>query len=221
VWIGGLPFDGGIRPLVGAGPAAWFGCGTVEHMKKSLDPRARKSPEAGFTVVELMIVIAIAAILALVGVPSLQRVMDNLRQGSASNLVINDLNMARGEAIKRNESVLVCARNTAGTDCQSTAAWSQGWIVCVMRRGSGGAPTNTCADSTELAPNPILVRPALNANLTLTASGSAPVRFLANSARESTSSGSLSLAGSWSGATTRSICVANTGNISRKEGACP
>lgn len=173
----------------------------------------RKTGQAGFTIVELMVVVAIAAILAMVAIPSLRDVMNNMRQSSAANLLMSDLNHARAEAIKRNARVLVCRRNTAGTDCNTAGTatdWSVGWVVC-----SEAAVANTCMPGTADNPNPVLVRPPLHSSLTLTASAVA-IRFNANSS-QGTGAGTatVALGGTWSGATTRTVSVAGTGSISK------
>ena len=168
----------------------------------------------GLTMIELLIVIAIAAILATIAVPSFRDMLNTTRQNSALGLVVNDLNQARGEAIKRNTHVLVCARDADGTDCVATGNWQAGWLVC-----SEGLIAGHCAGTTLSNPNPVVVRPALDAALTLTASSTEPIRFLANSSR-GTGSSSFNLLGTWSGSTSRYVCIAGTGNISKQLVVC-
>ena len=171
----------------------------------------------GFTMIELLIVISIAAILAVIAVPSLRDTLNNTRQASAFGLVISDLNQARGEAIKRNGNVLVCPRNTAGTDCVVSANWLAGWVVCVE-----GNVANTCAPSLATNPDPnpnvSVIRPALDPVLTLTRDTTDPVRFRANS---TATPATLTLGGTWAGAASRYVCVVGTGNISKQLVVCP
>jgi len=176
----------------------------VTAMKRPPDPcRA----ERGFTMIEAIMVMGIAAILAGIGIPAMRDMLNTNRQSSAVALIVSDLNQARGEAIKRNGPVLVCVRNAAGTDCGATPTdWRAGWLVCRQ-----GAVANTCADTTEAAPNPVVVRPPLHESLTL-AGPAAPVRFNANS---SGTSAVLNLGGTWDGAPIRAIAIASTGNISK------
>ncbi len=163
-------------------------------------------PAHGVTMIELLIVIAIAAILATIAVPSFTGMLHDFRQKAALGLLVSDLNQARGEAIKRNTRVLVCIRNTAGTDCGAGNNWQAGWVVCADTDSNGA-----CDATTALSPNPVIVRPALDAALTLTSTVT-PMQFNANSSAVSTT---LTLGGTWSGATSRIITVANTGNISK------
>jgi type IV fimbrial biogenesis protein FimT len=170
----------------------------------------------GFTMIELLVVIAIAAILATVAVPALQGTIRDFRQRSALSLLVSDLNQARGEAIKRNSRVLLCVRNTAGTACAASTNWLSGWVVCTT-----DAVTSTACDAAS-SPNPFIVRPALDASLTLTVTDAAAValsnvRFNATSSQGAGSSAAtFTLGGNWSGATAHTVTVAGTGNISRQ-----
>lgn len=173
--------------------------------------RARPATPRGFTVIEVIMVVAIGAILAAIAVPSMRDMLNTTRQSSALSLLVSDLNQARGEAIKRNARMLVCRRNAAGTDCVASAAatvdWSAGWVVCIE-----GALTDQCAASTANVPNPQVVRPPIDAKLTLTAPV-AVVRFSPNST--AAVAANFSLGGTWADAPTRTIAVAITGNISK------
>ena len=68
-----------------------------------------KRYHAGVTLVELMIVVVIAAILASIAAPSFISMIRDMRLSSASSQLFADLNIAKSEAIKRNARVLVCA----------------------------------------------------------------------------------------------------------------
>ena len=87
------------------------------------------APQGGFTLVELMAVIAIVAILGSLGVPAFRDLLLNQRLVAASNGFLAALNLARTEAIQRSQRVHVVALN--GTD------WTSGWAV---RAGSDAAP---------------------------------------------------------------------------------
>lgn len=80
----------------------------------------------GFTLVELLVTMAVAAILLTVAVPNFQMFVLNSRMTTQANDLITAFNMARSEAVKRAASVTVCASSN-GTTC--TGTWAQGWIV--------------------------------------------------------------------------------------------
>lgn len=87
----------------------------------------------GFTLIELMVTVAVLAILVTVAIPNFQTFLMNSRMASQANDVITALNLARSEAVKRAANVTVCASSN-GTSC--TGGWAQGWIV----RDVGGTP---------------------------------------------------------------------------------
>lgn len=162
--------------------------------------------------IELLIVIAIGAILAAIAVPSMRDVLRTTRQNSALGLVVSDLNQARGEAIKRNTRVLVCVRNAAGTGCDALAGtnWQAGWVVCTGTDASGNG---VCDASTAANPNPVVVRPPLDASMTLTGSA-AFIRFNANSSQGAGgAAATLTLSGT--GTPIRVVSIAATGNITK------
>ncbi len=82
----------------------------------------------GFTLTELMVVVAIVAILLSVGVPSYRYITTSYRMSSEVNGLLGDLMYARAEAIKEGQGVTVCV-STNGTGCTGGAGWHGGWIV--------------------------------------------------------------------------------------------
>lgn len=171
----------------------------------------------GFTTIELLVVVAIVAILAAVAAPGFTTFTNNTRASTTTSELFGDLNIARGESIKRNAQVLVCARNTAGTDCAATTNWAAGWLVCYE-----GAVVNHCAASSASAPNPIVVKTAVNSALTLTfanatTTSATNVRFNPNGTQGTDgAANTLTVGGTWSGAVSRVITIASVGSISKK-----
>ncbi len=81
----------------------------------------------GVTLVELMVTIAIMAILLMVAVPGFQQIMLNSRLRSYANDFAASATLARSEALKRNHVVKLCA-SANGTSC-AAVEWESGWIV--------------------------------------------------------------------------------------------
>jgi type IV fimbrial biogenesis protein FimT len=80
----------------------------------------------GMTLIELLTVITIAAVLAMVAVPSFTKVIAKQRLKSAATNLQIALLTARSESLKRNASVCV---STSSTECASSTDWSGGWYV--------------------------------------------------------------------------------------------
>ena len=73
----------------------------------------------GFTLVELMVTLVVAAVLTVIAVPSFSNMINSNRLTTATNAMIAAINTARMEAIKRNGSVQFCS-NTASTNTTGT-----------------------------------------------------------------------------------------------------
>jgi type IV fimbrial biogenesis protein FimT len=82
----------------------------------------------GYTLLELVITMSIAAILLTIAVPSFRYVTNSNRIAGEVNGLLGDLQFARAEAIKEGRTVTVCA-STDGQNCSNSTAWQQGWIV--------------------------------------------------------------------------------------------
>ncbi len=88
----------------------------------------------GFTLVELLIIIAMVSILAAIAVPS----MGELHRQNKLTSVINNYSaahrLARNEAVARGKAVTVCKRSTADANiiaCDADNNWESGWVVFV------------------------------------------------------------------------------------------
>jgi len=88
----------------------------------------KRSVSAGFTLIELMVVLAVAAILQTLAAPALSGMVNSMRLTAAVNSLFTSLLLARSEAIKRNARAVVC-KSASGDACIATGGWEQGWIV--------------------------------------------------------------------------------------------
>ncbi len=84
----------------------------------------------GFTLLELMVTVAIAAILAAMAMPSFTQTIRNNRLTTTNNMLLTSLNLARSEAIKRGVPVTVRkVDNNSFTSLGAGANWENGWDV--------------------------------------------------------------------------------------------
>jgi type IV fimbrial biogenesis protein FimT len=96
--------------------------------------RARRAPD-GFTIMEVMVVVAIVGIMSVFALPSMRDLLRNQRIKTTSLDIYMSLVLARSEAIKLNSGNVSMIAATGG--------WQNGWKVCV------DANANSVCDASE------------------------------------------------------------------------
>lgn len=85
----------------------------------------------GVTLLELVMSLAVVAILATIAVPGFNALRHGSERATAVNSFVHAVFLARSEAIKRGQVVTIC-KSVDGQTCASRAAeWRSGWIVFV------------------------------------------------------------------------------------------
>jgi type IV fimbrial biogenesis protein FimT len=110
----------------------------------------------GFTLLELIIIIAILGITTALAVPGLREMISNNRIQSNASDFVAALQFAKAEAVARVNPVTLC-KSANLTDCAADGDWQQGWIVFSDDNG----------DAVVGADDEVLLNhEALNANIT-------------------------------------------------------
>ncbi|MCD9005136.1 GspH/FimT family pseudopilin [Luteimonas sp. XNQY3] len=103
----------------------------------------------GFTLVELMVTVAVIAILSAVAVPAMTGLINRSRISGLTGEVVSALQLARSEAVRRNARVTLCP-SADGLTCTNSVDWA-GWIIEARDNATGTdqvilagtAPSNT------------------------------------------------------------------------------
>jgi len=90
----------------------------------------------GFTLTESVVTLAVASTLLSVGITTVSDLVHGLRLAAVSNDVLQQLQLARSEAIKRNGRMALC-RSADGATCAEEGGWEQGWILFQDSNNSG------------------------------------------------------------------------------------
>ena len=92
----------------------------------------------GFTLLELVIVIAILGITTAFAAPELSTMIKNNRISGSANDFVAALQFAKAEAASQLNNVTICKKNNTSTGCTAGGDWQQGWIVFADTNGNAG-----------------------------------------------------------------------------------
>ncbi|MBB1383360.1 GspH/FimT family pseudopilin [Shewanella sp. SR41-2] len=94
---------------------------------------------SGFTLIELMVTVAVSAILLAVAAPSFTSLYNNTRAASAIGNIESSMAFARSQAINFGRKVSVCPGN--GSSC--SGSWNNGYIIFIDDNGDKTADNGT------------------------------------------------------------------------------
>ncbi len=100
---------------------------TMRHQAVRSFPFSTLAP-SGFTLVELLVVVAVAGTLLSIALPSFTDMLNTQKSNALLNSFLASLNLARSEAIKRNARAVLC-KSADKVSCTTAGGWEQGWIV--------------------------------------------------------------------------------------------
>jgi type IV fimbrial biogenesis protein FimT len=87
--------------------------------------------QSGFTLLELMIVLAVAAILVSIAIPNMRTFIQDGRLTSQANDFVTDINVARSHAIHRPATVVICPSATGAACLPLGSNWEGGRLIFV------------------------------------------------------------------------------------------
>ena len=97
----------------------------------------KKITQSGFTLLELMVVIAMMGVLMAVGIPTFTSMMETSELSDTANELVLSLRKARAEAIVSGRDAVVCS-SIDESSCSNVAdKWNKGWLIMVDRNFDG------------------------------------------------------------------------------------
>lgn len=111
-----------------------------------------RQTQQGFTIIELMIAIAVAAILVTMGVPALRAYMTNTQLVAQANGLLGAFNYARGQAVTENDllGVRISPGAALNSGIPANSTWNDGWTVWRDKDNDGVLDVDTDEDINEV-----------------------------------------------------------------------
>lgn len=136
--------------------------------------QTRRASTHGFTLTELLIVLAIAGILTMIGAPAMGSLLSRMHEDSAEASIADSLRRARTTAVMHNNRVVVCPSRD-GRRCSKGDDWQHGWLVAddADRDGQPDAGAQALAVIGAMPAGTRIITSAGRGSLTFQPSGSA------------------------------------------------
>lgn len=97
----------------------------------------KRQGQRGFSIVELMVALAVASILLVVAAPSFRDALRRNKVSAASNALLADIAYARSEAINRGNIVSICPSADQANCTANGTAYENGWLIYTYTPGKG------------------------------------------------------------------------------------
>ena len=166
--------------------------------------------QIGFTLVELMVTVAILVILASIAAPSFSNLLADQRLSGAANALLSDMNFMRSEALRRGVNVSACPSSSPESTNPSCNGndWATGWIVFLDSNGDGSRDTSGGTTETLMRASSALA----GVSTALATSGGVDSNFVRFNARGLSPGAQQNIALTNNVAThDRTLCIASSG----------
>jgi|SaaInl4_200m_RNA_FD_contig_51_453113_length_699_multi_6_in_0_out_0_1 type IV fimbrial biogenesis protein FimT len=124
--------------------------------------------KSGYTLLELLITIALVSILMGIGIPSFKSTIESNRLESQAYDLSTVFSLARMEGIDKSVTMSICSSSDQAT-CSGSNNWANGWILFRDINANGVVDTPDCTDDSKDCV--IKVWPVLSGSSVLTANG--------------------------------------------------
>ncbi|MEP6483389.1 MAG: GspH/FimT family pseudopilin [Rudaea sp.] len=128
----------------------------------------------GFTLIELMITLVVAAILCAVSFPALGGLVHSAESRAARDAMFATLSLARNTAVTRQNEIVVCPSSDQQT-CDDDLWWHNGWIVFEDKNRDGHRDADeTIIETVQAQPGMTIATSAARLHLTYRSDGTSP-----------------------------------------------
>lgn len=120
-----------------------------DNKNKMYSKSYTRHQQLGLSLTELLVVVAIIAILVSLSVSGLHSMVKRNRLAAASDEFYSSLLMARSEAIKRQANVVLCAKDKVYENCNNTGSnedYADGWYIFLDCNNNGVYETTSVCD---------------------------------------------------------------------------
>jgi type IV fimbrial biogenesis protein FimT len=160
--------------------------------------------QGAWTLVEVLIILAVVSILITAAVPPMQDFITHNRMSTAVNTFISSLYLARSEAVKRAQNVKVCP-TTDYVKCTGGSDWDPGWMVFLDVNDN---------DSVDLISDVVLQQnPALPSRFRIIGSGGRSDAVFHSTGHAAGSNNTFKFCDTREVANTRKVYLSNEGRI--------